>query len=144
MISQLECSLSQDTFKHIAIKPILLSCGHSICLSCIPLNTDYKVKCGRCNCLNEYDLLVPKESTATKHLFELNIKNLFELLYEKFKNALMEFKESSGLFDFKLAKRVEFLREEIDIRIESLKAELDLLREQMFETLDLKCNKIIE
>lgn len=144
MITQLECSLSQANFKHFAIKPVLLSCGHSICTSCIPLNTEFKVKCGHCNSLNEFDLLVPKESIDAKQLFQLNIKNLFELLHEKFKKAFNDFKESSRLFDLKLAKRVEFLREEIDIRVDSLKSELDLLKEQMFDELDLKCSKIIE
>lgn len=40
--------INNSSFDHYARDPINLSCGHSICKSCIPTNKNEKLKCFIC------------------------------------------------------------------------------------------------
>ena len=80
-IDSLFCAFSEE--KHFFEKPLTLSCGHSVCQKCVPI--DYKsVKCKKCGELNNYDLKSAKESLAAKSLLALNFNELFDDLGSRY------------------------------------------------------------
>lgn len=84
----LKCCLSCD-IGHIVIDPIALSCGHSICLKCLP-KEKYNFTCKLCNQKNTYDLKNASVNLASKEFFKLCLNKLFEGLQEKYEKCLNE------------------------------------------------------
>lgn len=56
------------SYGHIVKIPISVSCGHSICKECIPLNDTHLFKCRLCTKENSFSLTNANENLAVKHL----------------------------------------------------------------------------
>lgn len=109
MISQdilqtLQCGLSNDD--HILMQPVSLSCGHSVCKKCIPLNFNYDGvetgcgtihneqinKCKLCGKQNTINLNQMNESQPVKQLLKLYLNDLFQMLEERFDESIKSLK----------------------------------------------------
>jgi hypothetical protein len=129
----LQCALSLD--KHIVIQPLALSCGHSICKDCLPLNGNYKFNCLICEKQNKTDLYSCKESQTLKYLLKENVGYLLSNVHERLRSTLAHIKSSRASIRETLSLNIEFIKEEINIRIESLKSELDLIQKELLKEL---------
>ena len=95
ILNQLTCSLADD--RHIVECPITLSCGHNICMNCIPSNNNSnQVKCLQCNEINEIPLDKCKESKLVRLLIESNLSSLvktsrhkIDTEYEKYQSNFL-------------------------------------------------------
>jgi hypothetical protein len=86
ILESLECALSTH-LKHVSIKPIALSCGHSICKECKPKDTTAEITCVHC----KKTQVVPNnrdESLSAKSLFNVLIDKMFEYAEDKLKCSL--------------------------------------------------------
>jgi phage FluMu protein Com len=91
ILESLECaSISSTTFSHLVHNPLTLSCGHSICKECVPSNDNIRIKCSHCKEINQTYLKTQKVSHSTVSLFNAFLKQLFNLLEERFKVAIHE------------------------------------------------------
>lgn len=143
IIESLECSSNLSpsiSFKHITKSPLVLSCGHSICKDCF--FDDNPIKCVVCNEFNTNKLNVSKECIGLKTLFQLNLKELFVFLKSKFTILLDELKDN--MFERNLECKIEFIKEEIEIKIESLKSELDLLKSEFYTKIESIKEEILQ
>jgi hypothetical protein len=93
------CALAED--HHFLQKSITLSCGHSICQKCIPIEGD--LVCKQCNEQNVFDLTSAKENYVIKTLFELHYPDLFESMRVRFYDSLKSLKGK-----LKLRKHLRF------------------------------------
>jgi phage FluMu protein Com len=96
-LESLTCAAAQD--EHFIQQPLTISCGHSLCRSCL-VNIDGEkkldVKCNICKETNIIEnLRQVKESIAAKKLFSIYIDDLFPIIQERFDSSLKDLK---GLF----------------------------------------------
>lgn len=94
-LTLIECA--QSVNKHIVYQPIQLSCGHSICKSCIPNDSSHEIKCSICNEKNQINLRLCKESLLTKSILKLNVNELFEVLEARFRKAIPHLQGTKNL-----------------------------------------------
>ena len=87
-IEELKCALSDD--KHFLIKPISLTCGHSICQSCIPDGHIGEINCKICNLLSDFIQL--KVSNETQQAIQSNIGDILQILEREISDRLNELK----------------------------------------------------
>lgn len=93
-LNMFKCGLSSDANKHMVIKPVQMSCGHSICKDCLLLveqNVELvsqdklnPIKCNICSEVNSCDL--KQQINNTEAL--INIKNLLEKNFNQFINEI--------------------------------------------------------
>ena len=88
LLKQLFCSLTND---HVVKVPITLSCGHSICKSCVP--DQIKFKCKICSVETDKSKLeINTESALVKILIKSSLTGLFEELEKRATNEINSFK----------------------------------------------------
>lgn len=85
----LSCAVSND---HIVNEPIHLSCGHTICKTCIPNDANTFLNCSICLALNMKDLKLERTSRFASQLVQLNLPILFKKLEKTAENMLQEVK----------------------------------------------------
>ncbi len=78
---ELQCCMPNRP-EHFVSDPKFLSCGDYICSECIP-NSCNEIKCARCNRINALNLSKQPLVKALDKLFEINLKELSEMLYSK-------------------------------------------------------------
>lgn len=88
VLESLECSFMVNGFKHISKNPLILSCGHSVCKSCIPNDSIEEIKCSRCDKINFNDLKVSNECLSQKVLLKVYINQLFAQIEDRFRIEL--------------------------------------------------------
>jgi hypothetical protein len=92
-LESITCASVMD--EHFIQQPIGISCGHSICRNCVPVNDEkhLDIKCSICNETNIIDnLRLIKESIPAKKLFSLYLNNLFPIVRNKFDCSLKDLK----------------------------------------------------
>jgi hypothetical protein len=88
VLESIECSYRANNFKHISKNPLILSCGHSICKSCISIDTVEEIKCVHCEKINFNDLKVSNECLSQKVLLKVYINQLFAQIEDRFRTEL--------------------------------------------------------
>jgi hypothetical protein len=82
--SDFYCAVAED--QHFIETPISLSCGHSICKDCAPL--DPKLICKICNKQNLLlDLSVTEENLLIKKLISLKLDEFFQIINIRFRDS---------------------------------------------------------
>ncbi len=84
----LNCALA--TNNHFSELPITLYCGHNACRKCI--QQIKHIKCQKCGKISTGEIEKFEVNEVTKNLIEFYIKDLFDLIEEKFKNNISKFK----------------------------------------------------
>lgn len=88
---EFECALSLD--KHIVKEPISLQCGHCICKSCIPLESNAKNNtCKVCGKVNDRDLTLDSESIAIKKAIKRNLYGLLSVIVKQLEKSIENLK----------------------------------------------------
>jgi hypothetical protein len=83
------CAVAND--EHFLERPITLSCGHSVCKSCVPISiTD--IVCKVCNEKNEFDLKKAKESFGMKTLLACNFEAIYKIVHKRFIGSIEHLK----------------------------------------------------
>jgi hypothetical protein len=91
-IESIECANSHS-FNHVAKEPIAIRCGHSICKSCYN-DSKQELTCFHCkkSCKLDLNSKEINENVSAKSIIEYCLKNLFDLLEERLKVILDDFK----------------------------------------------------
>jgi hypothetical protein len=82
ILNQLKCCLSNDG--HVAIEPILVSCGSSVCKKCVIDSKDEAIKCLSC-----------KENHKKSDLTRGPINKVASSMVQTFLNDLFEYVETA-------------------------------------------------
>lgn len=77
------------SFVHIVKNPISISCGHSICKECIPLNDSHEFNCRICNKRNTCTLVNLNESLAAIYVIK-NSPNQIEKIIKNCANHFID------------------------------------------------------
>ena len=80
-----ECAYSQD--KHLLHEALALSCGHHICKNCVP-DSNFNIKCLKCNSINTTNLSECKESQIVKFYMSHHLNDLTQTIKEKIENEI--------------------------------------------------------
>ena len=89
-IKESKCVISDDD--HFSIKPISLTCGHSICQNCIPDGHSVGIKCKICDLVSNQDLNQLKVSNEAQQAIQFNIGDEFQILEKETTDRLNELK----------------------------------------------------
>ena len=89
-IKKLKCAFSDD--EHFLIKPIALTCGHSICQKCIQDEHIEGIKCKICDLVSNKDLAQLKVSNEAQKAIQFNIGDIFQILEKETSDQLNELK----------------------------------------------------
>jgi hypothetical protein len=81
------------SFVHVVKTPISISCGHSICKKCIPLNDRHEFKCRICNKNNSSTLVNWGENLTAKFLLK-NSQILVSKFIKNCANHLLDLYQS--------------------------------------------------
>ena len=150
------CAISYQ-HKHYIDKPIMLSCGHVICLKFLndfKKKTELKkVKCLKCSKENsleidyvESDLMKNYMNLFSDKMLE-DLKNKFEETQRKArsKNKLLLLihifififiEETINEMDEHVEVQINYWKEEVEIRAESIKIEIDKIKDSLIVELD--------
>jgi hypothetical protein len=82
ILNQMKCCLFNDG--HIAIEPILVSCGSSVCKKCVVGSKEEVIKCFSCN-----------ENHKKSEIIKGPLNKVAESLVQKFLNDLFEYVETA-------------------------------------------------
>ena len=131
--------------EHFLIKPITVSCGHSACKNCIPIESNEEIKCKICYSVSEkcFSNYVSKGAQqALKFCFD----DIFQILEKETSVRLSELKGiylnessivcSSDFVDSLILDKIQlkdeilnvafdYIKEEIDVRVESVKIQVE-------------------
>ena len=85
-----ECALSDDM--HFIFEPIPLPCGHSVCKSCIPKESEYI--CNTCDELINSEKVYKTLSNSFQSSFKRNIESIYKIIE---KQSIESFRNLKGI-----------------------------------------------
>ena len=135
-----QCALGNDG--HILQCAIALNCGHFICKKCIPIHF-VEFRCPKCNFLNSNNLSKNPESQIVDFHINTHIDKLSNIICEKIVIEKSISENPRELLQSFYETKLNFIRENIDIRTESLIQELLTMRSESFDKIEkIKLNLI--
>ena len=85
-----ECAISDE--EHFLIKPISLTCGHSVCQKCIPDENIKEIKCKICDTESKQDLKFSSVSKLAQQALHFAMGDIFNILEKETTDRLNELK----------------------------------------------------
>jgi hypothetical protein len=89
-LQALQCALYPES--HFVKKPLGLSCGHSICQTCVPLTEKQQIKCKLCGQINRINLDGLDESIGIKQLIKVHFEQLYVIVENRLEESLKQLK----------------------------------------------------
>ena len=94
MTKLFHCASSND--QHYIIEPIPLSCGHSICEKCVPINSNnYQIKCKQCGQFNKIEFDDVDITFLSK---KDNVNQIFLEIEERMVKSIQDLKGEFKIF----------------------------------------------
>jgi hypothetical protein len=94
-LEELKCALSDE--QHFSIEPITLTkCGHSVCKSCLPIDSNGSIQCKICGLITVQDYSNIEISKGSRQALKMCLDDIFIIL------------EKELSFKFEELKSIEF------------------------------------
>lgn len=128
----ISCSLSST--RHIIEDPVLLSCGHNACRTCME-NISFGKKCLYQNCNQLVDTNQELKSVKSIHnLVEAYLNELFKNIHND--SVVLSNKFEVLNFENQIDEQIDRLEENILLRFELLKLQLEKMNKTLMNKLD--------
>jgi hypothetical protein len=91
ILEELKCALSDE--QHFAIEPITLTkCGHSVCKSCLPTDSNDAIQCKICGLITVQDHSNIETSKGSRQALKMCLDDIFDKLEKELSLKFEELK----------------------------------------------------
>ena len=91
-----KCALSNK--EHFLVKPITLTCGHSVCQDCISDENTIEINCKICDLVSKQDFKTFSVSEIAQQALSMSISDIFQILAKETTDGLSDLKGKVELF----------------------------------------------